>query len=265
MRQVQRVLAVALELVIASRHEAATHRRRRAEQIQQQPRFAPEVPDQAEVVVVVEPMRPGEVVVDAGDRLHAAPVAMRQAHAIDALGAADIRRPVAPDRDRIVGGKPARHARRPQELVADGAIDRLVDLDELGQARLRIGMDAGDQLDLRFAEVGGHQRMRQRRAERRGMRRRRQRTVGPHAQAFLLDAPAQVGERLRCKRVEALMQQRRRIGEQRLAPEKWGGPTSPRTIGGGAALTAPVRGSQCTRVWAARAKMRRTETMLRLA
>ena len=61
---------------VAAGDEARAHRRRRAEQHQQQERVAPEVADQREVLVVAEPgQRP--VVVDARDRLHAPAVAMR--------------------------------------------------------------------------------------------------------------------------------------------------------------------------------------------
>ena len=50
MRQVQRVLAQRLQLVLAAGDEARAHRRRGAEQVQQQARMAAEVADQREVL-----------------------------------------------------------------------------------------------------------------------------------------------------------------------------------------------------------------------
>jgi hypothetical protein len=102
--------------------------------------------------------------------------------------------PVAPDRDRLVGRQVAGHARGPQHLLADRAHRELVDLGQLLQAAVGIGMHAGDQLELALAEVGGDVRMGERRAERYRMRREGERAVGAHAQAFLLDAAAQVAE-----------------------------------------------------------------------
>jgi hypothetical protein len=65
-------------------------------------------------------------------------------------------------------------------------------------------MHAGDQLELRLAEVRRDQRVRERRAERCGVRRRRERAVGPHAQAFLFDAAPQSGEHIAWQRLHAL-------------------------------------------------------------
>jgi hypothetical protein len=48
----------------------------------------------------------------------------------------------------------------------------------------------GDELELALAEIGRDLLVRERRAERFGMRRRGERAVGARAQAFLLDAPA---------------------------------------------------------------------------
>ena len=82
--------------------------------------MAPEVADQREVLARSDSLGQRQVVVDARDRLHAPAVAVRQPHAVDALGAADVGRAVAADRDLLVGRQPARHARRPTaSLVAD--------------------------------------------------------------------------------------------------------------------------------------------------
>ena len=176
-----------LEVVLAARDEARADRGRGAEEIQQQPRMAPEVADQREVLVVREP-RQREVVVDAGDGLHAPAIAVREAGAVDGLRLADIGAAVAADGNGVVRGQPARHARAPQQLVADLPVDRLVDRGQLLEAALHAGVHAGDQLELRLAEIGGDVRVGERRAEPRRVRRRGERAVGPHAQALLLDA-----------------------------------------------------------------------------
>ncbi len=191
-RQVQRVRGQLLQLVLAPVDEAGTDRRRRAEQHQQQERLAPEIADQRKVVVVRQP-RHRPVVVDARDGLHAPAVAIAQAHAVHALRAADVRAAVVADRNRLVGRQSAGHAGHPQHLaagVAQHAVDVLVDLRQFRQARLGIRVHAGDQLELRLAVVGGDVRMRQRRAQRRRVRRECQRAAGLHAQALLLDAAA---------------------------------------------------------------------------
>jgi hypothetical protein len=72
-----------------------------------------------------------------------------------------------------------------------------VDLGQLLQAAVGVGMDAGDELELALAEVGGDVRVRQGRAEARRVRRERERPVGPRAQALLLDPATQLAERAR--------------------------------------------------------------------
>ena len=121
------------------------------------------------------------VVVDARDGLHAPAVAVAEAHAVDALGAADVGGAVAADRDGLVGGQAAGHARHPQHLagIAQRAVDELVDLRRAPPGRPRtLGVHAGDELELRLAEIGGDVRVRERRAERRRVRRQRERAVG---------------------------------------------------------------------------------------
>ena len=68
------------------------------------------------------------------------------------------------------------------------AIDELVNLSELLHAGVGVRVHAGDELELRLAEVGRDMRMRQRRAERERMRSRRKPAVRRDAQAFFLDA-----------------------------------------------------------------------------
>ena len=131
------------------------------------------------------------VVVDAGDGLHAPAVAVRQAHAVHALGAAHVRRAVAADRDGLVGRQAARHAGDPQHLVAQRAVGELVDLQSALPGRSRaLACTPVISSSCDFAVVGGDVRMRQRRAQRLRMRRQGQRAVRRGAQAFLFDAAA---------------------------------------------------------------------------
>ena len=183
-------VAQRLQLVRAARDEARAQRRRGAEQVQQQEGVAAEVADQREVLLARDlGQRP--VVVDARDGLHAAAVAVAQAHAVDALGAAHVRRAVAADRNGLVGRQAAGHARDPHALVAElveHAVGELVDPGQLVERGLGVAVHARDQLELRLAEVGRDVRMGQRRAERERMGRQRELAVGQRAQAFLLDA-----------------------------------------------------------------------------
>src|SRR5207248_1733040 len=72
------------EVVVAPRDKARARRGRSTEEIEQEPRGAPEVANQAEVLLVRH-IGQREVVVDAGNRLHAPAVAMREPQAIDRL------------------------------------------------------------------------------------------------------------------------------------------------------------------------------------
>jgi hypothetical protein len=72
-----------------------------------------------------------------------------------------------------------------------------VDLGQLQQAGVGVGVDAGDQLELALAEIGGDVRVGERRAEARRVRRERERPVGPNAQALLLDPASQLTQRAR--------------------------------------------------------------------
>jgi hypothetical protein len=194
-----------LQFMVAPFDEAAAQRRRGAEQQQQHEGMAPEVADEPEVGLVVQPgQRP--VVVDAGDRLHAAPVAVAQAHAVDALGAADVAAAVGADGNVLVGRQSAGHAAHPQRLVADRAVDELVDLGQLAFAAAHVGVRAGDQLELRLAVVGGDARVGQCRTQGLGVRGQRQAVERAHAQAFLLDAAAHGAQPLRRDRVQSRLQ-----------------------------------------------------------
>ncbi len=136
-RQVVRVGGEARERMLAPLEEARAHRGRRAEEIQQQPRMPAEVADQREIRLVARVLGEREVVVDARDRLHAPAVPIRQAGAVHGLRAPEVGGAVASERNLVLARQLARHAAGPQELVADRAIDRLVDLRQLAHARLR--------------------------------------------------------------------------------------------------------------------------------
>ena len=202
---VKRALGEGLQPVRAPGDETAADRRRGAEQIEQQPGMAPEVADQAEVGVALVGggravagvgalqlgpggLRQREVVMDARDGLHAPPVAVREAVAVDGLGAADVGAAVAADRDQLVLGQAARHAAAPEHFVADLAVDDLVDLGQLAQAAVDVGVHAGDQLELRLAEIGRDVLVGERRSQARRVRRVGKGAVSFDAQAFLFDA-----------------------------------------------------------------------------
>src|SRR5581483_4777464 len=112
------------ELVVSSVGEARAHRGRGAEEIEQEPRGTAESADQAEVLLVSDAGQ-REVVVVGGDRLHAPAVAMREAEAIVSLRAADVGDAIAADRDQVVRRQVARHARAPQDLLADRPVNNL--------------------------------------------------------------------------------------------------------------------------------------------
>ena len=84
------------------------------------------------------------------------------------------------------------------------AVDELVNFGELLDARVRVRMHAGDELELRLAEIGGDVRVRQGSAERAGVRRCREAAVGRDAQAFLLDAAHKAAQRVRRQRCQAV-------------------------------------------------------------
>jgi len=93
-----------------------------------------------------------------------------------------------------------------QHLVADRAVHGLVDLRELLQAGLHVRVHAGDELELRLAEVGGDARVGERRAQRRRMRREGEAAVGPHAQRFLLDAATDARKQRRVERTQSFLE-----------------------------------------------------------
>ncbi len=213
-RKIQGARFQLLQPVRAAGDEGRAHRGRRSEQIKQQPGMTPEVADQREVRVVLIVLqraaarvdllqhRPGalrhrKVVVDAGNGLHAPAVAMREALAVHGLGFADVGAAVLTEGNVVIGGQSAGHAGAPQHLVADVPVDDLMDRGEFIEARVHAGVDAGDQLELGFAEIRGDVRMGERRAERRRVRRIGKRAVRPDAKAFLFDSAPDAPEYFR--------------------------------------------------------------------
>ncbi len=197
-----------LQLVRAPFDEARAHGRRGTEQHQRQEGVAAEVADQREVLFARH-VRQRPVVVHARNGLHAAAVAVRQAHAVHALGAAHVGAAVARQRDGLVGGQAAGHAGQPHRLFAgggQGAVGELVHLAQLGQAGVDVGMHAGDQLQLRFAEVGRDVRMRERAAQRSRMGREGQLAIRERTQTFPLDATAHALHARRRQRLQPLLQ-----------------------------------------------------------
>ena len=219
-RKIERVVAQSPQHVRAAGGKARAYCRRRAEEIKQQPRMAAEIADEREVFVVGARVGEREVVVDAGDRLHAPAVAVREARAIDGLGTADVGGPVAADGNRSLRRKLAGHARAPQQLIADRPIDDLVNFRDFRDARIGAGVYAGNELELRLAEVGRDVRVLERRAERCRMRSRRERSVGPHAQALLFDSAPKLVEHVARHRLQALLARPRGFGGR---PRRSGG------------------------------------------
>ncbi|MNV76394.1 hypothetical protein D3C71_1697430 [compost metagenome] len=78
-------------------------------------------------------------------------------------------------------------------------------LREVVEAPLHALVHAGDDFDLRFAEVGRDAGVRQGRAQGGGVRRHRQRAVLGHAQALFFNASADVQQPLAADRVDSLL------------------------------------------------------------
>ena len=167
--------------------------------------MTPVVPQQREVrvraerrtgVVALEQLgqyRPGflrERIIEmhARDGLHDAPVAQAESAPVDVLHAGHVRGPVLRDRNALITVDRARHAGCPEQLVADVAIDELVQVaEELGEfPGLRKG--GRHQLDQRLGVVGGDVVVRERRPEGSRVWRPRDTPLWRHPERFLLDA-----------------------------------------------------------------------------
>ena len=184
--------------------------RRSAEQVDQQPAVPAEVADQAEValgdkclirrpaeqrrIAPPEGFGQGEVVVDAGDGLHAPAIAVAQPSSVYGLRLGDVGSAVAANGDAPLVFGDAGHGSGPEQFPVQAVMNEAVDVLELPDAGFRRAMHAGDEFQLGLGEIGGDLRMGEGRAERIGMRALRQPAVQIDPQAFLLDAPANAGQ-----------------------------------------------------------------------
>ena len=208
-RRVRRVDALGRELLqpvhVAALQERRADRRRVAEQVEDDPAVAAVVAQQREVRVGAESLpgvaaleqvgkhRPGMlgkrvIEVDAGDGLHDPAVAQPKPAAIDGLHPADVRRTVFGDRDALVALDRARHAGRPEQLVAQVPIDELVQVAEVLGQFPGLGKGRRHQLDQRLGIVGRDVLVGQRRAQRLRVGRRGDPASRRDPEGFLLDA-----------------------------------------------------------------------------
>lgn len=209
--QVERVFVEALQLARAATQEAGVEGRRGAEQVHQQPAVAAEITNQGDVgggLVVAfrqlaafglaqqrpEPLRQGEVVVDAGDALHGLAVAQRQALAVDVLQAADHRAAVAGDRDALLVRQLAGHRWAPQVFAVQFRTGEAVDALEIAQSVGDVGFRRRDELQQGLGVVGSDLRMGQGRTQGPGVGGERQLAVAIDSQAFALDAMQALGQ-----------------------------------------------------------------------
>ena len=211
-RGVRRIEGVRIERTEAGRHrptleEAATDRRRCAEQVQDQPAVPPVVAQQREIRFVdeclaraarlagqlqrrPEALREGVVEVHPRDRLHHPPVAQPQAATIDVLHAADVRTAVLGQRDARVAIERAGHAGGPQQFVINVPVGELVQVQQVLQQLPGLGHRRCDQFEQGLGVVGRDLRIGQRRAERCRVRRRGNAAPRRDPQRFLFDALA---------------------------------------------------------------------------
>src|SRR5690606_644349 len=112
----------------------------------------------------------GVVEVDARDGLHHAAVSITEAASIHLFHAADVGASVASDRNALLAFEYAGHARGPQQLRAEMAVDELMQIAQILQQLPGLGKRGRDELDQRFGIVGRDVLVSQRRTERRRMR-----------------------------------------------------------------------------------------------
>ena len=120
------------------------------------------------------------------DYLHLAAVAISQAAPVDRLHPADVRITISSERDLNIGGQAARHTRRPQQLVAEMSVGKLVNVTDAAQRFPGGCKSRCNKFEERFREIRGDISICQCRPERGGMRRLRQKAVGTDAQGFFL-------------------------------------------------------------------------------
>ena len=167
-RQIQCAIAQRLQAVLAPGHKRGAHRWGCAEQVQEQKCVPAKITDQAEIGLAGD-IRQRPVVVDAGNGLHPPAIAVTQSQAVDAFGAPHIGGAILADRNRVVLWQSARHAGDPQHFFPECPLGKGVHLHQFIDTTSHIGMHSGNQLHLRFTEIGGDVRVRQRRAQRCGV------------------------------------------------------------------------------------------------
>ena len=194
-------------------------RRRGPEKVEDQPTEAAEVTHQSEIFAraklifgagvptkfpVYRPEDPGQRVVEVqtGDGLHGAAVTITQTAPVDRLHAADIRVPVARERNVPVRGNPARHAGGPQQLAADTGRREAMDIGERVQHFPAARVCRGHELEQGLGKIRRNETATERGAERRGMRGGREPAIGPDSQRLFLDTLAPARQHLRAGRNE---------------------------------------------------------------
>ena len=192
--------------VFPASQEAGTQCRRGAVEVDEQPGVAAKVADKPQVAradvvgqfprlagsrpaLLPEGLGHGKVVMDAGNGLHQAAVAVPQAVAVYRFHAGDVGAAVTPHGDAVVTGHDAGHAGAPQQLFAQVLVGEAVYVFQGLQAALYAGAHRGDELEQRLRVVGGDGGVGQGRAQRGRVGCLRQLALGGDAQALFLDSP----------------------------------------------------------------------------
>nr|GEU28338.1 hypothetical protein [Tanacetum cinerariifolium] len=214
-RQVQGVVRQLVELVRAAAQETGRQRRRRAEQVHQQPAVAAEVADGGQVRfrlvrlgaqlffalrvarcalgVVLGQHAPQAlveriVVMDARDALHGLAIAQRQAAPVDVLEHAQVGGAVPGNLDILLGRQVARHRLAPQQFIAQLGVGIAVNAVQAGNRGGNVGLRGGDEFKQGFCVIGGDLRVGERGAQGHRVAGARQLAAGVDAQGFAFDA-----------------------------------------------------------------------------
>ena len=156
--------------VVTASQETGANGRRGAEQVDEQPGMALEVADQVEVAgtgVIDEVARAarllpcllpesrwhGKVVVNAGNGLHQAAVAMPQPDPVHGFHARHVGTAVTAYRDALVTGHDAGHARGPQHFVLQLLVHKAVNIFQRCHAVFDAGAHRCDELQQRLGVI----------------------------------------------------------------------------------------------------------------
>ena len=129
----------------------------------------------------------GIVEMHPGDGLHDPPVAMTQADPIDVFHAPGVGGSIPGDRHALLSRDDAGHACHPQELVPQDALGPQLQVVHEVEPGPDIGHRRGDQLELRFGEIGRNPGVRQCGTEFRGVRGLGKASVGGHTKGLSLE------------------------------------------------------------------------------